>query len=72
MVPARNHCSTVLLSGAGQACVSIGCQIVSDQPKSPEPEIMPPVPQAEPQRDTPEIPPDKNAPEKNSPSKGNR
>ena len=32
---------------------------MADQPKRHEPEIMPPVPQEEPQRNVPEIPPDK-------------
>src|SRR5580658_10118763 len=41
-----------------------------DQPKLPEPEIMPPVPKTEPQRVVPEIPPDTDAPEKRSPSQG--
>jgi hypothetical protein len=31
---------------------------MADQPKRHEPEIMPPVPQEEPQRNMPEIPPD--------------
>jgi hypothetical protein len=37
------------------------------EPKKQEPEIMPPVPEVEPERDIPEIPPDKDAPEKKSP-----
>jgi hypothetical protein len=37
------------------------------EPKKQEPEIMPPVPGVEPERDIPEIPPDKDAPEKKSP-----
>jgi hypothetical protein len=41
-----------------------------DQPKRPEPEIMPPVPNTEPQRIVPEIPPNQDAPEKRSPTKG--
>jgi hypothetical protein len=41
-----------------------------DQPKQPEPEIMPPVPKTEPQRTMPEIPPNLDAPEKSSPTKG--
>jgi hypothetical protein len=40
-----------------------------DQPKQPEPEIMPPVPKTEPQRTMPEIP-NQDAPEKSSPTKG--
>jgi hypothetical protein len=35
-----------------------------------EPEIMPPAPQKEPERIVPEIPPDKDAPEKNTPTRG--
>jgi hypothetical protein len=34
------------------------------------PEIMPPRPEIEPQRDTPEIPADKDAPEKKTPVQG--
>jgi hypothetical protein len=41
-----------------------------DQPKRPKPEIMPPVPNTEPQRTVPEIPPNQDAPEKRSPTKG--
>jgi hypothetical protein len=41
-----------------------------DQPKRPEPEIMPPVPKTEPQRPVSETPPDEDAPQKDSPSKG--
>jgi hypothetical protein len=41
-----------------------------DEPKRQQPEIMPPVPKTEPQRGVPEIPPDKDAPEKSSPTKG--
>jgi hypothetical protein len=40
---------------------------MADEPKRQEPEIMPPVPQEEPQRNVPEIPPDKDAPEKDAP-----
>jgi hypothetical protein len=43
---------------------------MDDQPKRQEPEIMPPAPQVEPQRDRPEIPADKDAPEKESPTRG--
>src|SRR5580692_3060592 len=43
---------------------------IMDQPKRPEPEIMPPVPNTEPQRTVPEIPPNQDAPEKRSPTKG--
>jgi hypothetical protein len=45
---------------------------MADQPKQPEPEIMPPVPQVNPGRDTPEIPPDKDAPERESPTQGKK
>jgi hypothetical protein len=37
------------------------------EPKKQEPEIMPPVPEVEPGRNMPEIPPDKDAPDKKSP-----
>jgi hypothetical protein len=42
---------------------------MDDNPKKQEPEIMPPVPQVEPERGVPEIPPDKDAPEKEAPTK---
>jgi hypothetical protein len=42
------------------------------EPKKQEPEIMPPVPQVEPQRNVPEVPPDKDAPEKKSPIQAER
>ncbi len=41
---------------------------VMDERKRPEPEIVPPVPKTEPRRDSVEVPPDKDAPEKQSPS----
>jgi hypothetical protein len=44
--------------------------MMDNEPKQPEPEIMPPVPNAEPQRSQPEIPADKDVPAKNSPAKG--
>jgi hypothetical protein len=40
---------------------------MNGEPKKQEPEIMPPVPEVEPERNAPEIPPDKDAPEKKSP-----
>jgi len=40
---------------------------MNEEPKKQEPEIMPPVPVVEPDRNTPEIPPDKDAPEKKGP-----
>jgi hypothetical protein len=45
---------------------------MTDDPKQPEPEIMPPVPEVgpEPRRGMPEIPPDKDAPERKTPVKG--
>jgi hypothetical protein len=43
---------------------------MGNEPKRQEPEIMPPVPEVEPERRIPEIPPDKDAPEKQSPVKG--
>jgi hypothetical protein len=39
-----------------------------DEPKQPQPEIVPPVPKTEPQRRSVEIPPDKDAPEKRGPA----
>jgi hypothetical protein len=44
--------------------------MTDNEPKRPEPEIMPPVPNTEPQRSQPEIPADKDAPAKDSPAKG--
>ena len=43
---------------------------MGNESKRQEPEIMPPVPEVEPKRSIPEIPPDKDAPEKQSPVKG--
>jgi hypothetical protein len=40
---------------------------MNDEPKKQEPEIMPPVPEVEPERNVPEIPPDKDVPEKKGP-----
>ena len=40
---------------------------MDEEPKRQEPEILPPVPQVEPGRSTPEIPPDRDVPEKNVP-----
>jgi hypothetical protein len=45
---------------------------MDSEPKRPEPEIMPPVPNTEPRRSEPEIPADKDAPERESPTKGER
>jgi len=45
---------------------------MADEPKRQEPEIMPPVPQEEPQRKVPKIPPDKDAPEKEAPIRAQR
>jgi len=44
--------------------------MMDNEPKRPEPEIMPPGPNTVPQRSEPEIPADKDTPEKNSPAKG--
>ncbi len=44
--------------------------MTDNEPKRPEPEIMPPVPNTAPQRSQPEIPADKDAPAKDSPAKG--
>jgi hypothetical protein len=41
---------------------------VMDERKRPEPEIVPPVPKTEPRRGSVEVPPDKDAPEKQSPT----
>jgi len=41
--------------------------IMSDEPKQPEPEIRPPVPNQTPQPSPPKIPADKDAPQKDSP-----
>jgi hypothetical protein len=40
---------------------------MDDEPKRREPEIVPPVPNVVPERNVPEIPPDKDAPEKKGP-----
>jgi hypothetical protein len=40
---------------------------MNGKPKKQEPEIMPPVPDVEPEQNIPEIPPDKDAPEKKGP-----
>jgi hypothetical protein len=40
---------------------------MNGEPKKQEPEIMPPAPEVEPERNVPEIPPDKDAPEKTGP-----
>jgi hypothetical protein len=39
-----------------------------DERKQSEPEIVPPVPKTKPRRGTVEVPPDKDAPEKRSPT----
>jgi hypothetical protein len=64
-------------SATGTFAASQGCFLkrvarteAMDQPKRPEPEIMPPVPKTEPQRPVSETPPDEDAPQKDSPSKG--
>jgi hypothetical protein len=46
--------------------------VMDSEPKKQEPEIMPPVPEVEPERNVPEIPPDKDAPEKKSPIQAER
>jgi hypothetical protein len=40
---------------------------MNGEPKKQEPEIIPPVPEIEPERNVPEIPPDKDAPERKGP-----
>jgi hypothetical protein len=42
---------------------------MANEPKKQEPEIMPPVPQKEPERSVPEIPPDKEIPQKITPKR---
>jgi hypothetical protein len=42
---------------------------MDDEPKRPEPEIMPSGPNVAPERSVPEIPPDKDAPEKKGPTR---
>ncbi len=45
---------------------------MNGEPKRQELEIMPPVPEVEPERNLPEIPPDKDAPEKKGPVQAER
>jgi hypothetical protein len=52
--------------------IQAGSVDMDSEPKQPKPEIMPPVPQTEPRRETPEIPPDKNAPERQQPTQGEK
>ena len=40
---------------------------MDSEPKKQEPEIPPPAPVVEPERNAPEIPPDKNTPEERAP-----
>jgi hypothetical protein len=40
---------------------------MNGEPKKQKPEIMPPVPEVEPERNVPEIPPDKDVREKKGP-----
>jgi hypothetical protein len=47
-------------------------RIMNSEPKKQEPEIMPPVPEVEPEQNVPEIPPDKDAPEKKGPIQAER
>jgi hypothetical protein len=44
--------------------------MMDEEPKRQEPDILPPVPQVEPGRSMPEIPPDKGVPEKSVPTQG--
>jgi len=46
--------------------------VVNGEPKKQEPEIMPPVPEVEPEQNVPEIPPNKDPPEKKSPIEAER
>ena len=41
--------------------------VMEIEPKKQEPEIVPPAPIVEPERNVPEVPPDKDTPEKRSP-----
>ena len=61
----RLSCRTITLPGTkGDA--------MNGEPKKREPEITPPVPEVEPERNILEIPPDKDAPEKKAPVRGER
>jgi hypothetical protein len=42
---------------------------MNDEPRKQEPEIMPPVPDVEPQRSPQEVPQDKDAPQRESPER---
>jgi hypothetical protein len=44
---------------------------MDSKPKKQEPEITPPLPVVEPEKNVPEIPPDKDAPEKRGPARAN-
>jgi hypothetical protein len=64
-VHGRNVCFVEgLLTGALKGLA------MDNEPKRVEPEITPPVPETEPGRSVPEIPPDKDALEKNGPLRG--
>jgi hypothetical protein len=52
-----------------QQLVFRGSTTMANEPKKQEPEIMPPVPQKEPERSVPEIPPDKEIPQKITPKR---
>jgi hypothetical protein len=45
---------------------------MDSEPKQPKPEMMPTLPLTEPQRETPEIPPDKDVPERRQPTRGDK
>jgi hypothetical protein len=45
---------------------------MNNEPKRQEPEIMPPVPKVEPERQIPEIPPEREVPERRTPVRGER
>jgi len=45
---------------------------MNNEPKKPEPEIMPPLPNEAPVRTPPEIPPDTEAPQKEAPLRSER
>ena len=61
----RFGCRTVALCRTKEGDAMNG--EMNGEPKKQEPEIMPPVPEVEPERNVPEIPPDKDVPEKKGP-----
>jgi hypothetical protein len=49
-----------------------GRMTMDNESKQPKPEIMPPLPNTEPRRGKPEIPPDEDAPERQQPTRGDK